>query len=228
MTNISPDIFQTHPTVPFDDVMTKHRPVVRCVRGEHRRVMASSGRRRVGGAGRTCTASLAVRSRLRTRMRTKTTMWVALASPSPDGDRPRFESPVTGTGNQSRSVGEEARAFDGALLAGVHRPMQARRRALHRRVASCGKVAPRSFVPSAATRHVDVDVARSSRCRGASLHSPPSFSSSRYFTSVFRARRPPRAAAVAPVQSEVAVQGQERDAHRDVPALEVVAAAMKK
>jgi hypothetical protein len=49
-----------------------------------------------------------------------------LALPLPDGDCPLFESPVAGTGNQSRSVLEEARAFDGALLAGVHCPMQAR------------------------------------------------------------------------------------------------------
>ncbi len=159
-------------------------------------------------------------------MRKTPTISVVLASPSPDGDRPLFESPVTETGDRSRSVGEGARAFDGALHAGMHRPMQARRRALHRRGASCGTIAPRAFVPPAATRHVDVDVARSSRCRGASLHSPPSFSSSRYFASVFRARRFPAPPPPPPVQSEVAVQGQECDAHRDVPTLEVVAAAM--
>jgi hypothetical protein len=36
-------------------------------------------------------------------------------------------------------------------------------------------LSPLAFVPSAATRHVEVDVARSGRCCGASLHSSPSF-----------------------------------------------------
>jgi hypothetical protein len=58
-------------------------------------------------------------------MRT-TTILVVLVSLLPDGDCPQFKSPVTGTGDQSRSVVEEACAFDGALLAGVHRPMQVR------------------------------------------------------------------------------------------------------
>ncbi len=58
MTNISLDIFQTHTMVPFDDVVTEHCPIVRCVRGEHRRVVALSGHLRIGGAGWTCAASL--------------------------------------------------------------------------------------------------------------------------------------------------------------------------
>ncbi len=58
MTNLSPDIFQTHTTVPFDDVVTKHRLIVRCIRGKHRQVVALSGRLHIGGAGRTCAASL--------------------------------------------------------------------------------------------------------------------------------------------------------------------------
>jgi hypothetical protein len=58
MANISPDIFHKHPTVPFDDVVTEHRPVVRCVRGKHQRVVALSGHQRIGGAGRTRAASL--------------------------------------------------------------------------------------------------------------------------------------------------------------------------
>jgi hypothetical protein len=86
------------------------------------------------------------------------TILVALASPSSEGDRPQLKSPVAGTGDRSRSVGEEARAFDGALLAGAHRPMQAQRRALRHRSASCRTAAPCAFVPSAATRHVDIDV----------------------------------------------------------------------
>ena len=160
-----------HPTVPFDNVVTKHCPVVRCVRGDikeswHRQVVIAL----VGRVGRVqCLGVHSVRagqSRSRTRMRTTTMILVALASPSSEGDRPQFKSPIARTGNRSCSVGEEARAFDGALLAGAHCPMQARRRAL-----------PRAFVPSAATRHVDVDVARSGCCRGASLHSSPSFSS---------------------------------------------------
>ncbi len=57
MTNISPDIFQTHTTVPFDDVMTEYC-IVRCVRGKHRQVMALSGCLCIGRAGRTCAASL--------------------------------------------------------------------------------------------------------------------------------------------------------------------------
>jgi hypothetical protein len=55
--NISPDIFQTHPTVSFDDVVTEYRPVVQCVHGKHQRVVALSGRCCIGGAGRTCAAS---------------------------------------------------------------------------------------------------------------------------------------------------------------------------
>ncbi len=55
--NISHDIFQTHPTVPFHNVVTKHRPVVQCVRGKHQRVVASAGRLRVGGLGWLCAAS---------------------------------------------------------------------------------------------------------------------------------------------------------------------------
>jgi hypothetical protein len=54
-----------------------------------------------------------------------TTISVVLTSPSHDRDRLQFESPVAGTGDQSCSVVEEVRALDGALLAGVHRPMQA-------------------------------------------------------------------------------------------------------
>ncbi len=124
------------------------------------------------------------RSRSRTWMRTTTMILVALASPSSEGDRPRFKSPIARTGNQSCSVGEEARAFDGALLAVVHRPMQARRRTLRHRGASCGTAAPRAFIPSAATRHVDVDVDRSGCCRGASLHSSPSFSSNLVYSNI--------------------------------------------
>ncbi len=58
-------------------------------------------------------------------MCTMMTILVILASPLPDRDREQFESPVAGTCNQSCSVVEEAHAFDGALLAGVHPPMQA-------------------------------------------------------------------------------------------------------
>ncbi len=58
MTNISPDIFQTHTTLPFDDVVTEHHPIVRCVRGKHQQVVASSGCLCIGGAGQTCAASL--------------------------------------------------------------------------------------------------------------------------------------------------------------------------
>ncbi len=123
-------------------------------------------------------------------MRTMTTILVVLASLSPDGDRPQFKSPVAGTGDQSRSVGEEAHVFDGALLAGAHRPIQARQCALRHRGTSWGTVAPRAFVPSAATRHVDVDVAQSGRCCGASLQSSP-FSSSRYIASVSVVSIPP-------------------------------------
>jgi hypothetical protein len=161
-------------------------------------------------------------------MRTTTMISVVHALPSPNGDCPQFESLVTGTGNRSCSVGEKAHTFDGALLAGVHCPMQARRRALCHRGASCGTFAPRAFLPSAAARHVDVNIAQSCHCRGASLHSPPSFSSSHYFASVFWARHPPCSAPVPPMQGKVAVQGQVRDAHRNVLMLEVVAAAMKK
>jgi hypothetical protein len=116
-------------------------------------------------------------SRSQTRMRTMMTILVVLISPLSEGDCPQFKFPITGTSNRSCSVGEEAHAFDGALLAGAHRPMQARRCVLCHRGASCGTAGPCAFVPSAATRHVDVDVARSGRCCGASLHSSPSFSS---------------------------------------------------
>jgi hypothetical protein len=68
---------------------------------------------------------LAGQLRFRTQMRTMMTILVVLALPSPKRDCMRFESPVSGTGDRSRSVGEEACAFDGALLSGVHRPMQA-------------------------------------------------------------------------------------------------------
>ena len=97
---------------------------------------------------------LAGRLRSRTRMRTTTTISVVLALPLPDRDRPRFESPVAGTGDRFISVGEEARTFNRALL--------------RRQGASCRTIA----------------VARSSRSHGASLHSSPSFSSSRYIASV--------------------------------------------
>jgi hypothetical protein len=117
-------------------------------------------------------------------MRTATTILVILALPLPDGDCLQFESPVTGTSNQSSSIGEEAHVFDGALLAGVHRPMQAQRRAPHYRGTSCGTVAPHAFVPSAATCHVDINVAQSGRCCGISLHSSPSFFPSHYIASI--------------------------------------------
>ncbi len=45
-------------------------------------------------------------------MPTTMTILVVLALPSPDRDCPRFESPVAGTCDRSRSVGEEARTFD--------------------------------------------------------------------------------------------------------------------
>ncbi len=57
MTNISPDIFQMHTTVPFDDVVTEHRPIVRCICGKHRQVVASSGHLCIRGLGQTCAAS---------------------------------------------------------------------------------------------------------------------------------------------------------------------------
>jgi hypothetical protein len=128
--------------------------------------------RQVGRAQRLGVHSVRLgRSRLRTRMRTTTMISIVLAY----GDRPLFNSPVARTGDRSCSAGEEARAFDGALLTGAHRPMQARRRALRHRDALCGTVPPHAFVPSAATHHVEVDVARSGRCCGASHNSSPSF-----------------------------------------------------
>ncbi len=69
---------------------------------------------------------LAGRSRLRTWIRTTTKILVVLALPLFDRDHPQFKSQVAGTGDQSCSVVEEAHAFGGALLTGVHRPMQAR------------------------------------------------------------------------------------------------------
>ncbi len=58
MTNISPDTFLKHPAVPLDNVVTEHHPIGRCVRGEHQRVVASSGRLSIGGLGQMRAASL--------------------------------------------------------------------------------------------------------------------------------------------------------------------------
>ncbi len=113
--------------------------------------------------------------RLRTWMRTTAMISIVLALPSPDGDCPRFNSPIAGTGDQSCSAGEKARVFDGALLTGAHRWMQAQWRMLRHWDASCGTVPPRTFVHSTVTRHVEVDVAQSGRCCSASLHCSPSF-----------------------------------------------------
>ncbi len=109
--DISPDIFQTHTTVPFDNVVTEHHPIVQCARGKHQQVMASSGCLRIGGAGQTCAACLrlieiadadAHDDKDDSRSRVAVVQW----------DCPRFESPVTGTCDRSRSVKEEARAFN--------------------------------------------------------------------------------------------------------------------
>ncbi len=124
------------------------------------------------------------KSRSRMRMRTTMTILVVLVSPSPNRDCPRFKFLVARTSNQSCSVEKEVHAFDRALLAGVHRLTQAQRRALRHRGTSCGTVASCAFVSSAATRHVNINGAQSGRCHGASLHSSPSFSSSRYVASV--------------------------------------------
>ncbi len=158
MTSISPDIFQTQSTV-----------------GIIRSSLRWWGRLDVHSILDGVHSACIGRSRLQTRMRTMAMISIVLALPLPDGDRPRFNSPVAGTGDQSCSAGEEARAFDGALLAGAHRPMQAQWRALCHWDASCGTVPPCTFVPSAATCYVKVDVTRSGRCCSASLHSSPSF-----------------------------------------------------
>ncbi len=79
----------------------------------------------VGRVGRA--QCLAGRSRLQMRMHITMTILVVLALPSPDGDCPHFESPVAGSGDRSCSVVEEARAFHGAFLTGVHRRMQVRK-----------------------------------------------------------------------------------------------------
>jgi hypothetical protein len=71
-----------------------------------------------------------------------------------------------------------------ALLARAHCPMQARRHAHPCQGELCRTVAPRAFVLPRGTRHVDVDVARSSCCCSASLYSSPSFSPPRYIASV--------------------------------------------
>jgi hypothetical protein len=105
--------------------------------------------------------------------------------PSPDGDCLQFNSPVARIGDQSYSVVEEVLAFNGALLAGVHRPMQTQWRTFCCWGTFCRTVAPLTFVPPVATRHADVNVARSSHCCGASLHSSPCFSSSHYVASHF-------------------------------------------
>jgi hypothetical protein len=44
--------------VPFNDAMTEHCPIVQCVHGKHRRVVALSGCLCIGGAGWTCEVSL--------------------------------------------------------------------------------------------------------------------------------------------------------------------------
>jgi hypothetical protein len=56
-------------------------------------------------------------------MHTTTTKLVVLALPSPNGDCLWFKSPVAGTGNQSRSVEEEVRAFDDPNHGARHRSM---------------------------------------------------------------------------------------------------------
>ncbi len=72
--------------------------------------MASSGRLRIGGAGRTRAASLRPIEIADADAHDDDD--ISGSRVAVDRDRPRFESPVARTCDRSRSVEEEARAFD--------------------------------------------------------------------------------------------------------------------
>ncbi len=150
----------------------EHRPVVRCVRGEHGQVAHCRVFVRVGGAGQTCAASRGPfrprrRSRSQKRMRTTTTSGRSRRRRRGGliGDQispQNFDESVAGTVNQSRSVGEEARAFNGALLSGAYRLMHARWSA---RAPPPGRMRdpnrrPSRVRPSRGTSRVDVNVSQ--------------------------------------------------------------------
>ncbi len=159
---------------------------------------ASSGRRRVGGAGWKCAVSqspfcLRWRLRSRRRMRATTTISVVLTSPPSPTGIVRVESPPQILTNICRRYRrpisfrrQGARAFDGALFAWAHRSMRAQQTARATppgRTRYCCPLARSSFPRRPVTW-------TSTSYRGASISSFPSFLSSRYLC-LLHLRLPP-------------------------------------